>query len=290
MVDPGTAYLVGSGISAAGSMLGGFLGSASNKKVAKQQWRRTKVLNQNQVQWRVADAKAAGIHPLAALGMSPIGQAAMPTGSVMGDAVAGAAEAIGRGVSGAATAKRQEVMDDAALAESGARTAEALSGARANQAQAEWLDQQRLNSIIGLFKSPGRVSQVDSLGQPIFNLPPKTGHVIPKYLDPNTRPISRAHAKALEDVTPGALKGAPVTVHGSGGLQFEVDPGWTPGALVEELLGEGASIISYLNTLNSLFNTGTWPAGPAWWQNEEGYRSLDRIKRNIEKRTMGHEE
>lgn len=67
----------------AGSLAGGALGLAggiysANKsaQVANNvnllNYKQAKEFAQNQIQWRVADAKKAGLHPLAALGMSPI--------------------------------------------------------------------------------------------------------------------------------------------------------------------------------------------------------------------------
>lgn len=44
---------------------------ASAHNINQDNWRRHREELQNQLQWRVADAKAAGIHPLAALGLSP---------------------------------------------------------------------------------------------------------------------------------------------------------------------------------------------------------------------------
>lgn len=51
-------------ISAGSSLLGGLFGDSAAKKQAKLQ----KEFAQNGIRWRVADAKAAGIHPLYALG------------------------------------------------------------------------------------------------------------------------------------------------------------------------------------------------------------------------------
>lgn len=208
-------------VQGAGQVAGGMLASHSNKKVAKQQWRRTKVLNQNQIQWRVADAKKAGIHPLAALGMSPIGNAAPATGSVMGDAVAGVADAAAQGIRGAAQAKSQSVLDQAALAESGARTEAALSEAQRNRAEADWLDQQRTNSIVGLFKSPGR-ADTNALTSP---------------------GISPKHLEMYQDVDPRAAPGgANASIRTPLGT-FDINPDWTPTELVEQTRGELAGEI-----------------------------------------------
>lgn len=89
-------------ISAGGQLLSGLFdksGEQAAKAAAqanRQNWSNTKTLNQNQIQWRVEDARKAGIHPLAALGVSPIGPYAgnvaavggsPSTGSAIGDAM-----------------------------------------------------------------------------------------------------------------------------------------------------------------------------------------------------------
>ncbi|MEM2002536.1 MAG: hypothetical protein QXT77_07835, partial [Candidatus Methanomethylicaceae archaeon] len=51
-------------IGAAGSLLGGLFGSSAKKQEVAYQ----REFAQHGVRWRVADAQAAGIHPLAALG------------------------------------------------------------------------------------------------------------------------------------------------------------------------------------------------------------------------------
>lgn len=55
------------GLSAAGSIAGGIMSAKQAKKWRKLQ----KDIAQKQIRWRVEDAKAAGIHPLAAVGISP---------------------------------------------------------------------------------------------------------------------------------------------------------------------------------------------------------------------------
>lgn len=56
----------------AGAAIGGSIGSSiEENKNRKREEKRQREFAQNSVTWRVADAKRAGIHPLAALGMSP---------------------------------------------------------------------------------------------------------------------------------------------------------------------------------------------------------------------------
>lgn len=72
MVDP---FIIGAGISAASNLAGGLLGLSGAREansLARGQAQANRKLQeqfaQSGIQWRVADAKAAGIHPLYALG------------------------------------------------------------------------------------------------------------------------------------------------------------------------------------------------------------------------------
>lgn len=66
----------GSIISAAGNIIGGLVGRNDNQGFQSEMADRNAILQkefaQNGVRWRVEDAKAAGIHPLFALGMNPV--------------------------------------------------------------------------------------------------------------------------------------------------------------------------------------------------------------------------
>lgn len=52
-----------------GTKVGDFVNSAFNQPSGNKEYKRQKEFAQNAIQWRVADAVAAGLHPLAALGM-----------------------------------------------------------------------------------------------------------------------------------------------------------------------------------------------------------------------------
>lgn len=121
MVDP---ILGAAAISAGANLIGGFLSDSSDKKANKQALKAQKTqnenimelnreqmdyahrLNTNKIQWTVEDAKKAGIHPLAALGVA--GSAALPSfatpvaemgqpssGSAIGEAISNSGTAIG---------------------------------------------------------------------------------------------------------------------------------------------------------------------------------------------------
>lgn len=59
-----TSALIGGGA----SLLGGAISSLTSGSSAKQEYENQKEFAQNSIRWRVADAKAAGLHPLYALG------------------------------------------------------------------------------------------------------------------------------------------------------------------------------------------------------------------------------
>lgn len=60
--------IIGAGISAGARLLGGAMSNKSSQKVAAMNARMQRDFAQHGIQWRVADAKAAGVHPLYALG------------------------------------------------------------------------------------------------------------------------------------------------------------------------------------------------------------------------------
>lgn len=104
--------ILGSAIGAAGSIVGGIIGnsmsSASAERFSRLNYERQKEFAQNGIRWRVADAKAAGLHPLAALGAS--GAMYTPSGYIGGtdmSFIGDAAAEFGQGVERAVSAKQQ---------------------------------------------------------------------------------------------------------------------------------------------------------------------------------------
>ncbi len=129
MVDP---VITGAAITAGGALLGGMMGGRGpslgsqlnqfslNRAAQKKTFAFIREREDSYVQRRVADAKAAGIHPLFALGPGGSTHAPSftvggqsPSGSQMGPAIARAAGAVGRGVASSGIAKialeRQQV-------------------------------------------------------------------------------------------------------------------------------------------------------------------------------------
>lgn len=135
-----TSALITGGSSILGGMLGGGdtgpgkTAQLRSYKLAKDQFEYQKTLNKNQIQYKVADAKAAGLHPLYALGSSanfsptsytPTGQS--ETGSALGRGIAEAGRQVGNLVGQQGLIQSQIGANDAAAERDYAASALALS-------------------------------------------------------------------------------------------------------------------------------------------------------------------
>jgi hypothetical protein len=95
-MDPASMYAIGTGA----NVLGGMMSARANRKMAKQQmWAQEKAAR-SQIRWRVADAKAAGINPLVALGASTTSMSPAMVGG--GDPLGNAMQSMGQDISRAA--------------------------------------------------------------------------------------------------------------------------------------------------------------------------------------------
>lgn len=84
-------------IPAAASIIGGLLSQKGNKDAGEANAQMQREFAQQGVRWKVADAKAAGIHPLYALGAStPTASAAYVGDTSMGNAIANAGQDLSR--------------------------------------------------------------------------------------------------------------------------------------------------------------------------------------------------
>lgn len=148
-------FVAGSLISAGSNILGGFFGSRSAK--------RSDQFQRNFVQIRAADARKAGIHPLAALGANG---AYTPVGNPMGDALAQAGTDIAAGMNAKAQAQMYNKVAESEIA---------LNQAQANaaNAQAHTMIQNARRFATG---GPGTVNYGDATTPPtdpttLFRLP-----------------------------------------------------------------------------------------------------------------------
>jgi len=136
---------IGPAISAAGSLLGGMLSGKSQREANESNERLQREFAQNGIRWKVEDAKAAGLHPLFALGGSgatftPSAQPVMD-GQNVARAANAAASYFERGVQEAQLeALKAQANKDNALA--AAAHSEAARNAQAGRASSPVLSQQ----------------------------------------------------------------------------------------------------------------------------------------------------
>lgn len=108
MGDPFSDVL-GGAISSVTDVIGGQLAAAQNRQSQRYSTDVAREFAQNGIQWRVADAKAAGLHPLAALGMMPAQSTPMILGDTGGEGLAHAGQSIGNALT------RQQSTEDKSL-------------------------------------------------------------------------------------------------------------------------------------------------------------------------------
>lgn len=99
--------MLGALIGAGASLLGGWMGQKSAKEQQEKNIALQKEFAQSGIQWKVADAKAAGIHPLAALGAQTHSYSPVTIGDPMGQAVANAGQDISRAINAGSSASGQ---------------------------------------------------------------------------------------------------------------------------------------------------------------------------------------
>lgn len=110
--------MLGALIGAGASLLGGFMGSKSQEKAAAKQAELQKEFAQSGIQWKVADAKKAGISPLYALGANTTSY--QPT-SVGGDPLSESLSQSGQQIGRAIDATRSNSAKAEALATTAAQ-------------------------------------------------------------------------------------------------------------------------------------------------------------------------
>lgn len=100
---------IGSIISAGASILGGVLGNRSSERQADQNAELQREFAQNGIQWKVEDAKKAGVHPLYALGANTNSFAPIAVGDSFGSGLASAGQEIGRAIDSTRTSSDRAV-------------------------------------------------------------------------------------------------------------------------------------------------------------------------------------
>lgn len=97
-------------VPAIGNLIGGLLGKKAEKKERQMQV----AFAQNGIQWKVADAEKAGVHPLFALGAPTASYSPISTGA-MGNAVANMGQDLGRAAASLKTPEQKVSAYDARL-------------------------------------------------------------------------------------------------------------------------------------------------------------------------------
>lgn len=149
--------LAGAAVAGISNLIGAKMQSDSTRQANERNEAMQREFAQQGLRWRVEDAKAAGLHPLAALGTSVSLPAPVHVGDMAsGDAIARTGSDISRAITSAST--RSERMMDLAAAES-------LTGAKlANEGQA--LENEILRSRLRLMSQPGTPPPRPSLDAP----------------------------------------------------------------------------------------------------------------------------
>jgi len=90
--------MLGAIIGAGANLLGGILGNNQQKKTAEQNIQLQKDFAQNAIQWKVEDAKKAGVHPLYALGAQTSSFSPVSVGDSLSGSISSAGQDISRAV------------------------------------------------------------------------------------------------------------------------------------------------------------------------------------------------
>lgn len=170
--------LLGDVAGAAGGIIGGVMANQSAAKSAQKNYEAQKEFAQNGIRWKVADAKAAGIHPLAALGANSASFSPSFTAgdySWLGDA----GQNVGRAMESKATRAERE-LGQAMQAET---HAEQIRGLRLeNDIRAQTLLQMKLDSLSAV-KKTGRPPAMPGVDNTVL-----TGQGDSKYM---AKPIDK---------------------------------------------------------------------------------------------------
>lgn len=181
---------------------------------ARQNIQLQKDFAQKGIQWRVADAKAAGIHPLYALGANTTSFSPVPVGSNFGQA----GQDIGRAVEAAGTPQTRAVGQ--------------LALERAS------LENDLLRAQI----ASERARLVGQVGPPVPD---------PRYPpDLFNPPVSPSHDQAVLMTPPAPMVPQPRSL-AIGGAPWMVDPGWSSGGEFENVYGDDGPATWIFNALKA---------------------------------------
>lgn len=149
-----SSYIWPAVISAGAGLLGGALSNKANKESAQASEALQREFAQHGVRWKVEDAKAAGLHPLYALGASTAQPSPVTISDSMGPAVAQAGQDISQAVLRSSASQREAELHEAALEAQKASTAKDYALAAAADSEAARTRQEMIHSSTGALYSP----------------------------------------------------------------------------------------------------------------------------------------
>lgn len=269
-------------ISAGSNLLGGLLGGKKDNsaKIAAQNYAMQKEFAQNGIRWKVADAKAAGIHPLAALGANTLSF----TPSVVGDTGGGpdwgsTVRAMGQDISRAFDATR-----------TASERAEAELAARNRQALIDSQNARTSEALSDKYEAEASLARMQALKIAQGQNPPMPGGLTDKSVTPlvegkqfgpvKFKPAEITSANPYQPAltsgppSPGATRAR----FGSANFPFTVDI--PSGSSVSEGLESMGSLFSmgvmgrhYLNNWIDNYIYSPWKARGGWNQDFRPFRN-----------------
>lgn len=230
-------------IAAAAALAGGALSGDQNRKTAHEQMDMQREFAQMGIRWKVADAKAAGIHPLYALGSPGASYAPISVGDSYGPALADAGQDISRAMLATRT---QEERD---------RSAMELSRQQFRQSELRAQQSHEMN----LARAAADLEGQNLRNQAFRSAMGQVGPAMPSAVSSSAGPIE---VRSLADAV--ALDRSRQTSHdpfvpGREAFRGEGKPGMVPYRLGGKRLG------FTLDVPSSEFGEGLEGAGPAAW-------------------------
>lgn len=228
------------GFSSLVDVAGAFMDKDSNRK----QWGLNRDMQrefaQHGIRWKVADAKAAGLHPLAALGASTTSFAPMSVGDNLGSALAGTGQDLMRAAMATQTRDEREMV-------------------RQGQAAEVALRERQANAQIGLLEAQtalanSQAARLNFVGPPMPSVGGDRGSMdgvrtdAPEHAPPGLWKVKPAEIQSGQPGAAGTLAGPPAPserVIDFRGYKVRI-PNVDIDSLMEEPLGS-AAIIAALN-------------------------------------------
>lgn len=256
-VMPGVGTVIGAGL----GLLGGYLGSQANEGMSERAINYQREFAQNAIQWRVADAKAAGIHPLYAIGAPQMSVSPMFFPDQLGPAIREAGQDIGNVIEQQSTVKDKLVTAlqlDILQSEAAKKKAEAGIMVETEMQ----MYQQRNNQVQSGLGIHNETEQVNPMGQ----VPAVRGTEIPGSTMGTVGEFGWYNRKAGDRVSPSAANPGWESKAAPAYQEWEVFPGFyfttpaTQGESYQELLNE----MSYLDRW-SLIQQNARMYGGSWF-------------------------